>query len=585
MYKQYASGENTSRSIDLLKRHDQLTLSLSLAVTFSYVACGPFALTVLSQFIMLSSGTLYLFPVYSPTLKKNLNLTQEDTNFVGSAAHFGAFFSVFGGMCFDAFGSRATLLMGGSFKLVGYIMMAGTIEGWLPSNHLFAAASAYFFGTGCSTSLTAVLGANYATFNDHSMHGRLMGLLTAFFGLSSGCLSLVFDVFFTSPVSFIYFLAFFAGGIDVCSAFFVGHPNNLALPPAPDSLLNSKGNSVSTGAYPLGRRTRMNRFIFSTTDNTYTKFTRGLTLCALTAVHVVISAALLQVSGGDVAVAVGCLVVLVVLLVMQSTVLVGGSGKLLYKRSEMELLDVQVELAVKAKQDGVGPRTLLSLVDFWLLFLSLMFSMGAGVTVVNNLSQMVGAFPALVPTAGVVSHSLLKLLACTNTLGRLASGLLSDRLAARVSRTAFTVYCIVGMALGQVILSGVGESAPLFGLFCGIFVVGWMFGSLFWAIPTLTMELFGAKHFGVNRGLVGLSPAVGGYVMSTLLAGKVYAANISPGGDGWENNVCVAGGACYRAAWVTNAALAFIAAGLSAVLAARRSGGGGGGGGGKKEKN
>lgn len=534
---------------------------------------------------MLSSGTLYLFSVYSPTLKKNLHLTQGDTNFVGSAAHFGAFFSVFGGMFFDAFGSRATLLLGGSFKLIGYIMMAGTIEGWLPGNHLFAAASAYLFGTGCSTSLTAVLGANYATFTDHSMHGRLVGLLTAFFGLSSGCLSLVFDVFFTSPVSFIYFLAFFAGGIDICSAFLVGHPNNLALPTAPDSLLNSKGNSVSTGAYPLGRRTGMKHFIFSTTDNTYTKFTRGLTLCALTAVHVVVSAALLQVSGGDVAVAVGCLVVLVALLVMQSTVLVGGSGKLVYKRSEMELLDVQVQLAAKAKQAGVGPRTLLSLVDFWLLFLSLMFSMGAGVTVVNNLSQMVGAFPTLASSAGVVSHSLLKLLACTNTLGRLASGLLSDRLAARVSRTAFTVYCIAGMALGQVILSGVGESAPLFGLFCGIFVVGWMFGSLFWAIPTLTMELFGAKHFGVNRGLVGLSPAVGGYVMSTLLAGKVYAANIFPS-DGRENNDCVAGGACYRTAWVANAALALIAAGLSAVLAARRSGGGGGGsGGGKKEKN
>ena len=49
-----------------------------------------------------------------------------------------------------------------------------------------------------------------------------VGLLTAFFGLSSGCLSLVYDVFFTSPTSFVYFLAFFAGGIDVCAAFLVG---------------------------------------------------------------------------------------------------------------------------------------------------------------------------------------------------------------------------------------------------------------------------------------------------------------------------------------------------------------------------
>jgi hypothetical protein len=52
------------------------------------VTLGPFA-AVICQFVMVSSGTLYLFPVYSPTLKTNLELTQEETNFIGSAAHFG----------------------------------------------------------------------------------------------------------------------------------------------------------------------------------------------------------------------------------------------------------------------------------------------------------------------------------------------------------------------------------------------------------------------------------------------------------------------------------------------------------------
>ena len=67
---------------------------------------------VLCEAVMMSSGTLYLFPVYSPTLKRTLDLTQEQLNFVGSAAHFGAFFSVFGGLFFDAFGSRARRFAG-----------------------------------------------------------------------------------------------------------------------------------------------------------------------------------------------------------------------------------------------------------------------------------------------------------------------------------------------------------------------------------------------------------------------------------------------------------------------------------------
>ena len=134
---------------------------------------------VLSQFVMVSSGTLYLFPVYSPMLKSRLDLTQEEVNFVGSAAHFGAFFSVFGGFFYDAFGPRATLTLGGALKLGGLLTMALTIQGVAPQSHRFAAFCAWVFGTGCSTSLTASLGANYATFKDHNLHGRLVGLILA----------------------------------------------------------------------------------------------------------------------------------------------------------------------------------------------------------------------------------------------------------------------------------------------------------------------------------------------------------------------------------------------------------------------
>ena len=86
---------------------------------------------------------------------------------------------------------------------------------------------------------------------------------------------------------------------------------------------------------------------------------------------------------------------------------------------------------------------------------------------------------------------------------------------------------------------------------------------LFWAMPTLVMELFGSKHFGANRGIVGLSPAIGGYLLSTKVAGRVYAAAAA---DGVE---CAAGGACFRNAWGINLACATIAALACAALARR----------------
>jgi len=138
--------------------------------------------------------------------------------------------------------------------------------------------------------------------------------------------------------------------------------------------------------------------------------------------------------------------VLVVLLAAQVYVLLAGTGQLVYKRQEMEVVDGKVQSAAKAAQEvvpgrytsprhparcepscfesngilrrggpgtyalprhpirfepsflqsngilgrgqecllrpceeGVGPGTLLGLLDFWLLFLALMLSLGAGV--------------------------------------------------------------------------------------------------------------------------------------------------------------------------------------------------------------
>jgi len=137
------------------------------------------------------------------------------------------------------------------------------------------------------------------------------------------------------------------------------------------------------------------------------------------------------------------------------------------------------------------------------------------------------------------------------------------------------------MAFGQFLLSVVTDGADAaVGLFVGVFVVGWCFGALFWAMPTLVMELFGAKHFGANRGFMGLSPAIGGYLLSTVLAGRAYEANAGGGGGGGEgsDHACVSGAACYHTAWVTNATLSVVAVGLCAWLNRRRERRRGGGG-------
>lgn len=529
---------------------------------------------VLCEAVMMSSGTLYLFPVYSPTLKRTLDLTQEQLNFVGSAAHLGAFFSLFGGLFFDAFGARATLALGGSLKLAGLGSLYGILAGFAPQSHIFAAFCAWVFGTGCSTSLTAALGANYATFKDRTMHGRLVGLLLSFFGLSSGILSLLYDVFFTDPAAFVLFLALLAGGVDLCASSAVGAPKHLALPP--EETLGGSAAGPGFAQNAVRKTWARSAEAFFAPAAAETKLARGQAATAATAAATAVAAVALYAAGSSPSIAVACLLGLLSMLGAQAGTLLAGGGRLMYARQDMESVDATGgEDAKRAAARGarvVGPSGLFSSLDFYLLFAALMLGLGSGITVINNLSQMVSAYPSLADavdeTAGSLKHGLIKLLACANTLGRLASGAASDALRTKrrdfTTRAEFTTWCLFLMGAGMALLMLVPDTNPAPLLVTSVAVVGWAFGSLFWAMPTLVMELFGAPHFGANRGIVGLSPAVGGYLLSTKVAGRVYAAAADTGA-----NECVAGGACYRNAWGVNLACVVVAALACAALARR----------------
>ncbi len=54
------------------------------------------------------------------------------------------------------------------------------------------------------------------------------------------------------------------------------------------------------------------------------------------------------------------------------------------------------------------------------------------------------------------------------------------------------------------------------------------------------MEMFGKKNWGINYTISVTGPALGGFLYSTLLAGSVYQAHITDGG-----NQCY-GVACYQ---------------------------------------
>lgn len=222
-------------------------------------------------------------------------------------------------------------------------------------------------------------------------------------------------------------------------------------------------------------------------------------------------------------------------------------------------------------------------------------------TVINNLTQIAKSFGDNLPSS--MPLTLLKMFACTNTLGRLHAGYWSDKLSrkpigkesntarksrnssssnffsnlfsfdtsARIGRVRFTSFLIIGALFGMIACWLASEEMPssilALMLTTGCAITGWFYGALFWSMPTVTIDVFGSKHFGANRGLVGLAPAVGGYLMSTKIAGAVYQYS-AVYDEGWK---CTAGRVCYANAFFINTILVLIGY-VSVILLAKRRG-------------
>ena len=596
---------------------------------------------LLSQLVMVSSGALYCFPLYSQTMKERLNLTQEQLTFIGTCGNFGAFFSVLGGMYFDRFGSKATLFLGGTCKVIGFGMTTMILRGIIfPQTVFFSSVAAYIMGTGCSTSLTAALGANYANFTDKTQHGRLVGLIMAFFGLSSGVFSIVFDVFFMNTtagsdigknsVAFVQFLAVFCGGVDILCSTVVGVPRGFALPSSSALDEINSNNAVNIN-------NESSRSVGSMTDDVKRAFVTGnltvddrlrwsLTITAIGAVHVAVSGYLAHQFGSQ---ATSPLALFIFACIAYSLYRVTtlGTNSLLHHKSELVAASSVVSTDQKSSEmksmddvenpqgtnsnassrmTNLSPTEVLQEMNFYLLFVALMFSLGSGVTVINNLTQIAKAFGENLPSS--MPLTLLKMFACTNTLGRLHAGYWSDKLSkrpldgsgvkeshssrklrtlggsssnivssfmsnfdtsGRVGRVRFTSFLIVGAFFGMIACWTASEDMPssalALTLTTGCAVTGWFYGALFWSMPTVTIDVFGPKHFGANRGLVGLAPALGGYLMSTKIAGAVYQYS-AVFDEGWK---CTSGRVCYAQAFFINTILVVIAY-CSVLLLCRR---------------
>eukprot|EP01126_Amoeba_proteus_P067107 TRINITY_DN9840_c0_g1_i5.p1 TRINITY_DN9840_c0_g1~~TRINITY_DN9840_c0_g1_i5.p1 ORF type:complete len:504 (+),score=51.42 TRINITY_DN9840_c0_g1_i5:230-1741(+) len=164
-------------------------------------------------------------------------------------------------------------------------------------------------------------------------------------------------------------------------------------------------------------------------------------------------------------------------------------------------------------------------VEIWIVAVLFILTIGSGIQTVNHISDLVWSRTSgLVPgsrinikTVGSTVNTLVILFSVFNTLGRMIFGVVSDRFQHKFDRPSWLILAITLMVIVQVYFafSNIGM------LYFGIVLLGVAYGGFYCVLPVMISEVYGVDHFGAIWGVLSVSPALGSYFFSTLIAGKL----------------------------------------------------------------
>ena len=157
--------------------------------------------------------------------------------------------------------------------------------------------------------------------------------------------------------------------------------------------------------------------------------------------------------------------------------------------------------------------------QFYLIFLTFVFSAGAGLMSIGLMKLY--PMQALMDTgmseaaaSGVAGTAMAVFFSLANGLGRILWGTLSDKLGRKISIIIMTstqgilVILFTFMAGNEILL------------YLGATLIGFNFGGNFALFPTITADTFGAKNVGQNYPFVFLAYGVGG-IIGPILGGRL----------------------------------------------------------------
>jgi OFA family oxalate/formate antiporter-like MFS transporter len=156
-------------------------------------------------------------------------------------------------------------------------------------------------------------------------------------------------------------------------------------------------------------------------------------------------------------------------------------------------------------------RQMMRTPQFYLLWVMFLFGTFAGLLILGQLSTIGQEQAGLSPA---VATSLVMIYAVFNWLGRIMTGLISDKIGRRATLLSIFLIQVVSFLLFVRLTS-------FFPLALGTAFVAFSFGGMLTNFPAVTADFFGVKNLGLNYGLV-FTAWGGGGVFGPFLGGLVH---------------------------------------------------------------
>jgi OFA family oxalate/formate antiporter-like MFS transporter len=150
--------------------------------------------------------------------------------------------------------------------------------------------------------------------------------------------------------------------------------------------------------------------------------------------------------------------------------------------------------------------------QFYQLWLMLVLAASAGLMIISQVA-LIAKDQAHIDKLG---YAPVAILAIFNTLGRVVSGFLSDR----IGRTNTMILAFILQAVNMFVF--IYYTTPALLIFGAAFT-GLCYGTIFTLFPTTTADFYGVKNLGVNYGLMFTGFGVAGTI-GPMLGGKIRDA-------------------------------------------------------------